>query len=111
MSSRSSSPSRGPRQSRHVNPHGLFETTQHYIGDLVYGANDGILTSFAGVTGGALSGCVRQVVQFQIHGCGCDRLGGGPQFFLLFFQKLHIQVAMILEPALVGFGTEGSDQT
>ena len=56
-------------------------------------------------------GCVRQVVQFQIHGCGCDRLGGGPQFFLLFFQKLHIQVAMILEPALVGFGTEGSDQT
>ena len=55
MSGRSSSPSRGPRQSRHVNPHGLFETTQHYIGDLVYGANDGILTSFAGVTGGALS--------------------------------------------------------
>jgi VIT1/CCC1 family predicted Fe2+/Mn2+ transporter len=42
----------------HVNPRGLFETTQHYIGDLVYGANDGILTSFAvvaGVTGGALS--------------------------------------------------------
>ena len=59
----------------------------------------------------AHAGCVRQVVQFQIHGCGCDRLGGGPQFFLLFFQKLHIQVAMILEPALVGFGTEGSDQT
>ena len=58
MPGRSSSPIRGSRQSRHVNPHGLFETTQHYIGDLVYGANDGILTSFAvvaGVTGGALS--------------------------------------------------------
>ena len=31
---------------------------QHYVGDLVYGTNDGVLTSFAvvaGVTGGALS--------------------------------------------------------
>lgn len=58
MSDHSSSPSRGARPSVHINPHGLFETTQHYIGDLVYGANDGILTSFAvvaGVTGGALS--------------------------------------------------------
>ena len=67
--------------------------------------------STKGIATGKSTGCVRQVVQFQIHGCGCDRLGGGPQFFLLFFQKLHIQVAMILEPALVGFGTEGSDQT
>lgn len=44
--------------SRHVAPHGLYEAAQHYVGDLVYGANDGILTTFAvvaGVTGGALS--------------------------------------------------------
>ena len=49
---------RGSRPSNHVEPDGLYETAQHYVGDLVYGANDGILTSFAvvaGVTGGALS--------------------------------------------------------
>ena len=46
------------RRSKHVAPDGLYETAQHYVGDLVYGANDGILTTFAvvaGVTGGALS--------------------------------------------------------
>ena len=45
------------RLSVHVDPLGLYETAQHYIGDLVYGANDGILTTFAvvaGVTGGSL---------------------------------------------------------
>lgn len=39
-------------------PHGAYETAQHYIGDLIDGSNDGILTSFAivaGVSGGALS--------------------------------------------------------
>lgn len=49
---------RPARRSTHVAPDGLYETTQHYVGDLVYGANDGILTTFAvvaGVTGGALS--------------------------------------------------------
>ncbi len=49
---------RPARRSTHVAPDGLYETAQHYVGDLVYGANDGILTTFAvvaGVTGGALS--------------------------------------------------------
>ena len=58
MSGQSVSPRNGARPSNHVNPRGLFVMTQHYIGDLVYGANDSILTSFAvvaGVTGGALS--------------------------------------------------------
>ena len=58
MTDQSVSPRNGARPSVHVNPRGVFEMTQHYIGDLVYGANDGILTSFAvvaGVTGGALS--------------------------------------------------------
>lgn len=52
---RSSEP---PRPSGHVDPSGVYETVQHYVGDLVYGANDGILTTFAvvaGVTGGSLS--------------------------------------------------------
>ena len=47
-----------PRPSSHVDPSGVYEAAQHYVGDLVYGANDGILTTFAvvaGVTGGALS--------------------------------------------------------
>ena len=46
------------RPSLHRTPHGAYETAQHYVGDLIYGTNDGILTSFAivaGVSGGALS--------------------------------------------------------
>jgi VIT1/CCC1 family predicted Fe2+/Mn2+ transporter len=46
------------RQSLHVEPSGALETARHYIRDLVYGANDGIITTFAvvsGVAGGALS--------------------------------------------------------
>jgi VIT1/CCC1 family predicted Fe2+/Mn2+ transporter len=41
-----------------VEPRGAAAIARHYIGDLVYGANDGIITTFAvvaGVTGGALS--------------------------------------------------------
>ena len=46
------------RPSLHRTPHGAYETAQHYIGDLIYGTNDGLLTSYAivaGVSGGALS--------------------------------------------------------
>lgn len=46
------------RLSIHVEPHGVVGIARHYIGDLVYGANDGIITTFAvvaGVAGGALS--------------------------------------------------------
>ena len=53
------------RPSSHVDPGGLYETAQHYVGDLVYGANDGILTTFAvvaGVTGGALSATAVTIV-------------------------------------------------
>lgn len=42
----------------HHAPHGVRETFQHYVGDLIYGTNDGILTTFAivaGVAGGDLS--------------------------------------------------------
>jgi VIT1/CCC1 family predicted Fe2+/Mn2+ transporter len=47
-----------PRESLHIEPQGVVATARHYIRDLVYGANDGIITTFAvvgGVTGGALS--------------------------------------------------------
>lgn len=46
------------RQSVHIEPSGVLDTARHYIRDLVYGANDGIITTFAvvsGVAGGALS--------------------------------------------------------
>jgi VIT1/CCC1 family predicted Fe2+/Mn2+ transporter len=42
----------------HVNPQGTIGILRHYIRDLVYGANDGIITTFAvvaGVAGGDLS--------------------------------------------------------
>ncbi len=45
------------RPSIHVEPRDLIAMARHYIGDLVYGANDGIITTFAvvaGVAGGAL---------------------------------------------------------
>jgi VIT1/CCC1 family predicted Fe2+/Mn2+ transporter len=46
------------RNSTHVEPEGRAAIARHYIRDLVYGANDGIITTFAvvsGVAGGALS--------------------------------------------------------
>jgi len=46
------------RTSLHVEPSGAAATARHYIRDLVYGANDGIITTFAvvsGVAGGQLS--------------------------------------------------------
>ena len=46
------------RTSLHTEPIGTLAVARHYIRDLVYGANDGIITTFAvvaGVTGGGLS--------------------------------------------------------
>jgi len=46
------------RVSVHQEPIGLEAIARHYLRDLVYGANDGIITTFAvvaGVSGGALS--------------------------------------------------------
>ena len=47
-----------PRPSIHTEPCGAAAIARHYLRDLVYGANDGIITTFAvvaGVTGGALT--------------------------------------------------------
>ena len=46
------------RPSLHHEPTGVIQIARHYIRDMVYGANDGIITTFAvvaGVTGGSLS--------------------------------------------------------
>jgi hypothetical protein len=40
-----------PRQSRHVEPEGALQITRHYVRELIYGANDGIITTFAVVAG------------------------------------------------------------
>jgi vacuolar iron transporter family protein len=45
------------RESLHIEPQGTLALAQHYIRDLIYGANDGVITTFAvvaGVTGGTL---------------------------------------------------------
>jgi VIT1/CCC1 family predicted Fe2+/Mn2+ transporter len=46
------------RVSLHVEPRGAIGIARHYVRDLVYGANDGVITTFAvvaGVAGGSLS--------------------------------------------------------
>jgi VIT1/CCC1 family predicted Fe2+/Mn2+ transporter len=46
------------RASLHIEPRGPRAIAQHYLRDLVYGANDGIITTFAvvaGVAGGSLT--------------------------------------------------------
>jgi VIT1/CCC1 family predicted Fe2+/Mn2+ transporter len=46
------------RPSLHVEPEGALEVARHYVRELIYGANDGIITTFAvvaGVAGGGLS--------------------------------------------------------
>ncbi len=53
------------RPSVHRTPHGAYQILQHYIADLIYGTNDGILTTFAivaGVSGGELSSDVVLIV-------------------------------------------------
>jgi VIT1/CCC1 family predicted Fe2+/Mn2+ transporter len=45
------------RPSHHVEPRGALQVARHYVRELIYGANDGIITTFAvvaGVTGGGL---------------------------------------------------------
>jgi VIT1/CCC1 family predicted Fe2+/Mn2+ transporter len=46
------------RPSVHVEPRGALQIARHYVREIVYGANDGIITTFAvvaGVAGGGLS--------------------------------------------------------
>ena len=53
------------RPSLHIEPRGAVGIMRHYIRDLVFGANDGIITTFAvvaGVAGGALSGAAVLII-------------------------------------------------
>lgn len=53
------------RESLHVAPVGAVATARHYLRDMVYGAIDGIVTTFAvvaGVAGGALSPKVALII-------------------------------------------------
>ena len=53
-----SSPQSSNRESVHVEPRTALGVAQHYVRDVVYGANDGVITTFAvvaGVTGGTLA--------------------------------------------------------
>jgi len=46
------------RVSEHVEPHGALQVARHYVRELIYGADDGIITTFAvvaGVSGGGLT--------------------------------------------------------
>jgi VIT1/CCC1 family predicted Fe2+/Mn2+ transporter len=46
------------RPSNHVEPRGAMAIARHYVREVIYGANDGIITTFAvvaGVAGGGLS--------------------------------------------------------
>src|SRR5688572_31121949 len=51
-----------PRESRHVEPRGVVGVARHYIRDLVYGANDGIITTFAVVAGVAGADLAARIV-------------------------------------------------
>ena len=50
------------RASLHVEPVGLLQVARHYIRELIYGANDGIITTFAVVAGVAGGGLPLRVV-------------------------------------------------
>jgi VIT1/CCC1 family predicted Fe2+/Mn2+ transporter len=72
-----------PRPSIHVEPRGAAAVARHYLRDLVYGANDGIITTFAvvaGVTGGALTHTA--VLVIGVANLAADGLSMGAGNFL-----------------------------
>jgi VIT1/CCC1 family predicted Fe2+/Mn2+ transporter len=51
-----------PRASLHVEPSGPLQVARHYVREIVYGANDGLITTFAVVAGVAGGGLTPRVV-------------------------------------------------
>jgi len=43
-----------PRPSLHIEPTSPLQIARHYVRELIYGANDGIITTFAVVAGGGM---------------------------------------------------------
>ena len=50
------------RLSHHVEPRGALQIARHYVRELIYGANDGVITTFAVVAGVAGGGLPLRVV-------------------------------------------------
>src|SRR5688572_667454 len=46
-----------PRESLHIEPQGVIATARHYVRDLIYGANDGIITTRGDVARLRRRGC------------------------------------------------------
>ena len=51
-----------PRPSNHEEPRGTIAVVRHYIGDLIYGANDGLITTFAVVAAASGGGLTARTV-------------------------------------------------
>jgi VIT1/CCC1 family predicted Fe2+/Mn2+ transporter len=100
-----------PRISIHRDPIGPLEVARHYLGDVIYGANDGIITTFAvvaGVTGGALS--VSAVLIVGVANLFADGLSMGVGNYLSIRSRESAREAASLpqeeaRPARHGFAT------
>jgi len=100
-----------PRISIHRDPTGPLEVARHYLGDVIYGANDGIITTFAvvaGVTGGALS--VSAVLIVGVANLFADGLSMGVGNYLSIRSRESAREAASLpqeeaRPARHGFAT------
>jgi VIT1/CCC1 family predicted Fe2+/Mn2+ transporter len=79
------------RGSNHREPVGLLDTARHYIRELIYGANDGIITTFAvvaGVAGGGLT--LRAVLIVGAANLLADGLSMGVGNFLAIRAHEHV---------------------
>lgn len=96
-SSRRAPDPRPPRASLHVEPRGARATAQHYLKDVVYGANDGLITTFAvvaGVEGGALTHRAVLVVGFA--NLVADGLSMGVGNYLSIRSQEHVRRTLSL---------------
>jgi VIT1/CCC1 family predicted Fe2+/Mn2+ transporter len=85
------------RASLHVEPRGARATAQHYLKDVVYGANDGLITTFAvvaGVEGGALTHRAVLVVGFA--NLVADGLSMGVGNYLSIRSQEHVRRTLSL---------------
>jgi len=85
--------------SHHRDLHGTAATFRHYLRDLVYGANDGIITTFAvvaGVSGGSLS--VKAVLVIGVANLLADGLSMGVGNYLAIVSHESARSAEQLPP-------------
>ena len=85
------------RSSLHHVPSGFTAVVRHYIRDLVYGANDGLITTFAvvaGVTGGALP--ARTIIIVGVANLFADGLSMGVGNYLSIRSHESARAAMNL---------------